>query len=161
VEYTIIFIKRGQKMLLLNRNKKPNMGLWNGVGGKIEQNETPSQSAIRETYEETGILLESIAYKGDVYWISEEGISGMHVFISEIADDSFFQDPVMTEEGILSWKDISWMLDPNNRGIVENIKSFLPVMLTDSTPSDHYYTYDQDRIVDYTWHHQKEKTSVV
>ncbi len=47
-KYTICFIKKGKKILLLNRNKKPNMGMWNGVGGKIEDNETPYEGIIRE-----------------------------------------------------------------------------------------------------------------
>ncbi len=36
-KYTICFIRKGNKILLLNRNKKPNMGMWNGVGGKIRR----------------------------------------------------------------------------------------------------------------------------
>ena len=40
------------------------MGMWNGVGGKIEDNETPYEGIIRETFEETGIELSSVMYKG-------------------------------------------------------------------------------------------------
>ena len=40
------------------------MGMWNGVGGKIEENETPYEGIIRETFEETGIELSSVTYKG-------------------------------------------------------------------------------------------------
>ena len=63
-KYTICFIRKSDKILLLNRNKKPNMGMWNGVGGKIEDNETPYEGIIRETLEETGIDLPSVTYKG-------------------------------------------------------------------------------------------------
>ena len=42
------------------------MGMWNGVGGKIEENETPYEGIIRETFEETGIELSSVTYKGTV-----------------------------------------------------------------------------------------------
>ena len=62
-KYTICFIRKGNEILLLNRNKKPNMGMWNGVGGKIEENETPYKGIIRETLEETGIELPSVTYK--------------------------------------------------------------------------------------------------
>jgi 8-oxo-dGTP diphosphatase len=60
LKYTICFIKRKDEILLLNRNKKPNMGLWNGVGGKIETGETPFEGIIRETWEETGLLLKEV-----------------------------------------------------------------------------------------------------
>lgn len=35
-QYTLCFIERGDAILLLNRQKAPWMGCWNGVGGKIE-----------------------------------------------------------------------------------------------------------------------------
>ncbi|MEB2281356.1 NUDIX domain-containing protein [Lysinibacillus xylanilyticus] len=44
------------------------MGAWNGVGGKIERNETPLAGALREIKEETGIALQDITYKGKITW---------------------------------------------------------------------------------------------
>lgn len=34
-------------------------GRWNGVGGKVEEDETPTQAMVREFHEETGVLLSS------------------------------------------------------------------------------------------------------
>ncbi|MCT6809298.1 MAG: NUDIX domain-containing protein, partial [Staphylococcus epidermidis] len=70
LNYTICFIKKDKEILLLNRNKKPNMGMWNGVGGKIEGSESHLESIIRETYEETGIILNNPLYVGNVVWKS-------------------------------------------------------------------------------------------
>ena len=44
---------------MVKRNKPPYKGCWNGIGGKIEENEneTEIQTTIRECYEETGIQL--------------------------------------------------------------------------------------------------------
>ncbi|WJH35841.1 hypothetical protein N6H14_07935 [Paenibacillus sp. CC-CFT747] len=39
--YTICFIRRGNRILLLNRNAPAWMGAWNGVGGKLEPGEAP------------------------------------------------------------------------------------------------------------------------
>ena len=58
---TQCYIRRNDEILLLYRNKKPddpNEGKWLGIGGKVEQGETPEQANIREVYEETGIKLE-------------------------------------------------------------------------------------------------------
>lgn len=43
ISYTLGFIRceDNNKILLLNRNKPPWMGLYNGIGGKIQPNETP------------------------------------------------------------------------------------------------------------------------
>ncbi|MCM3732452.1 NUDIX domain-containing protein [Fictibacillus nanhaiensis] len=51
-EYTVCFIQRKQQLLLLNRIKAPLMGLWNGVGGKIEPYESIKEGALREVFEE-------------------------------------------------------------------------------------------------------------
>lgn len=38
--FTICFIKQGNNILLLNRESPEWMGIWNGVGGKLEEGET-------------------------------------------------------------------------------------------------------------------------
>lgn len=53
--YTIDF--ENQKVLLMY-NKKLNK--WLQPGGHIEENETPEETAIRETFEETGIKIKII-----------------------------------------------------------------------------------------------------
>ena len=49
LRYTLIFLMRGGDILMLQRRKPPNQGLWNGIGGRIEEGETPEQCALRET----------------------------------------------------------------------------------------------------------------
>ncbi|WP_243017912.1 MULTISPECIES: NUDIX hydrolase [Candidatus Cardinium] len=52
------YIVCNQKILLLKRNNYTTANnTWCMPGGKLEQNETPLQAVIRETEEETGILL--------------------------------------------------------------------------------------------------------
>ena len=48
LEFTICFIKQGNNILLLNREKPTWMGNWNGVGGKIHARESPKQCILRE-----------------------------------------------------------------------------------------------------------------
>ncbi|MDP0499315.1 MAG: NUDIX domain-containing protein [Verrucomicrobiota bacterium JB022] len=44
-------------LLLLQRNKEPNRGLWSPIGGKLEMptGESPFEAARRETFEEVGL----------------------------------------------------------------------------------------------------------
>lgn len=113
LKYTICFIKKDDEILLLNRKKKPNMGLWNGVGGKIEPNESPYEAVIRETWEETGMKLDEVTYAGNVVWKSTNGDSGMYVFLADLPDGNGVKTPDKVEEGILDWKKLNWILDPN------------------------------------------------
>jgi len=52
---TLVYIRDGEgRVLLLHRNKKPNLGLWSSIGGKLEMatGESPFETAIREVKEE-------------------------------------------------------------------------------------------------------------
>ena len=51
----------GEKMLMCKRRKNPYRGLYNLVGGKIEQDEESERAAYRELHEETGISEKEIA----------------------------------------------------------------------------------------------------
>jgi 8-oxo-dGTP diphosphatase len=150
LKYTIFFIKKDNEILLLNRNKKPNMGLWNGVGGKIECNESPYDSIIRETWEETGMALEEVTYAGNVVWKSTNGDSGMYVFLADLPNGTNLETPVKVEEGILDWKKLDWILDSDNHGIVSNIRYFLPQMLKGEYKLEHQFVYDNGSMVGYT-----------
>ena len=57
---TLIYLHNSRdEMLLMQRRKHPNYGLWSSVGGKLEMGlgESPFETAIRETREETGFEL--------------------------------------------------------------------------------------------------------
>lgn len=152
-KYTICLIRKGRKILLLNRNKKPTMGMWNGVGGKIEDNETPYEGVIRETFEETGIQLHSATYKGNVIFKDKdelENSDGMYVFLADLPDEVHIDTPLTTDEGILEWKSIDWILDDNNRGVISNLKRYLPRLLKDENNLEHTFIYDNHNIIDYT-----------
>lgn len=147
--YTLCLIKYRQHMLLLNRNKEPNMGLWNGVGGKIEQNESPCEGVIREAYEETGILLKDVEFSGNVVWKSNRGDSGMYVFIAELPPGASMDAPRQVEEGLLAWKKIDWILDPYNKGVVSNMKYYLPQILAGHHELEHRFIYENGEMVNY------------
>lgn len=60
----------------------------------------------------------------------------------EIAENVNYKTPIKTPEGILDWKSLSWILNPRNTGVVNNIPAFLPYMLNDNNIYEHtcYYT---------------------
>jgi 8-oxo-dGTP diphosphatase len=62
-------IKDGSVLLML-RNKEPNLGLWVGPGGKLEPGESPYDCAKRELYEETGLEVKGLCFRGLITEIS-------------------------------------------------------------------------------------------
>lgn len=127
------------------------MGIWNGVGGKIEEHESIKESVQREIKEETGISIEldQIEYKGKVTWHEdEECFGGMHVFLTEVSQELHYETPIKINEGILDWKKIDWVLDDRNQGVGECIPYFLPILLNDERNHHFSFYYKGNSVVD-------------
>ncbi len=56
----VVFNSDLEKALFCIRAKEPYKGLYNFVGGQVEENETNDEAAYRELYEETGISNQDI-----------------------------------------------------------------------------------------------------
>ena len=52
LETTLCLLKKDNKILLAMKKRGFGEGKYNGIGGKIENNETPEEAMIRETVEE-------------------------------------------------------------------------------------------------------------
>lgn len=140
-KYTLCFIIKDDEVLMINRNKKPWMGRWNGVGGKIEQGENPLESIKREIYEETNIDPETldIVYKGIVTW-NDEAFGdrfGLYLYLAYPKTVLMKEYPEKTSEGILDFKSLEWVNNFNNMGVCDNIPYFLPIAIT----SEELYEY--------------------
>jgi 8-oxo-dGTP diphosphatase len=148
-QYTICFLVKQESVLMLNRHHAPNMGLWNGVGGHIEPDEDPAASMLREITEETGMRFDAVDYRGCVRWLFESRESGMFVFTKQVPETIEYPTPRHFSEGILDWKSISWILDPNNKGGVASIPYFLPAILHEPLSYEHIFIYQNDHICRY------------
>lgn len=100
---SLVHIEKDNKYLMLHRIKKENdinKDKWIGVGGKFLENESPEECAIREAFEETGLTLNSLEYKGIVTFVPDNGEGEyMHLFVSK--DFSGFLKEC--DEGELKW----------------------------------------------------------
>lgn len=136
IKFTLCFIKNGDRILMLFRQKPPNQFKWNGVGGKIEEGEDPTTACLREIKEETGLEVKDISLKGIVTW---NDIGGMYVFIAH----SETEQVVSSVEGKLEWKTLEWILHSGQ--VVSNIPIFLPPMLEEEGEILEYaFTYDDN-----------------
>ncbi|ANS77275.1 DNA mismatch repair protein MutT [Paenibacillus yonginensis] len=143
-------MNRGTEVLLLNRERSSWMGCWNGIGGKLESGETPRDSMIREIFEETGIADYELHFKGLITWNNgDSGYGGMYVYVADVPAAYELATPLKTDEGILDWKKIDWILHPDNLGIASNVVRTLDTLLKDGRAYDHHCTYVEGQLVSY------------
>ena len=86
-KYTLVFIKCEDEILLINREKPSWMGRWNGIGGRIEDGETPDECAKRELFEETGMVVDDLQCLAKVGWIISddyETLGGMYCYLGKL-----------------------------------------------------------------------------
>lgn len=70
---TLVFLRRGDEVLLAMKKRGFGAGQWNGPGGKIEPQETPEAAARREVREEVGVELGDIKKVAQMeFYLSED-----------------------------------------------------------------------------------------
>jgi ADP-ribose pyrophosphatase YjhB (NUDIX family) len=57
---TLLFLVKEDEILLAMKKKGFGQGMWNGVGGKVEDHESIEEAAVRETKEEIDVAVAKI-----------------------------------------------------------------------------------------------------
>lgn len=100
---TVCYLQKDNKYLMLYRNKKKldvNKGKWIGVGGKLEEGETPEICIKREIKEETGYTANTCKERGLVVFNYNENPSE---FMYLYTCDDFSGEMIECKEGDLKW----------------------------------------------------------
>lgn len=80
-----LFTKDSRKVLMVKRNTPPYKDCWNGIGGKIEGNETEIQASVKSNYE--GIYeWKDIEFALDFNNKELAGLANISQFVKEIFD---------------------------------------------------------------------------
>lgn len=86
------------KLVVIEKNRPDwQAGLWNGVGGKLEEGETPLQCLVREFFEETGVKISEKAWRPLTVFRNET----FEVHAYAVFSDQIFQVETMTDEQIM------------------------------------------------------------
>ena len=143
--YTLAFVIFEGELLLINREKAPWTGCWNGLGGKIEPDESPIEAAIRELKEEAGLdfTKNQVTYKGKLTWNTSDDYLYLFVCDSKIKINT----PLKTREGILDYKKLNWILD-DNLGVAHNIPYFIETVLFDDEIYDYHCIFEGNQLLE-------------
>lgn len=99
---TLCYIEQDGKYLMLYRNKRKedvNAGKWIGIGGHLEEGETPEECLLREALEETGLKLKEFQLRGKLHFYMDDIFEISYLYTC----NSFEGELIDCDEGELQW----------------------------------------------------------
>ena len=99
---TLCYLEKDGRYLMLHRTKKKNdmnHDKYIGVGGHLEQGESPEECILREVLEETGYTLTRFRLRGVITFV----IDDLDEYTFLYTADSFEGQPIPCTEGDLQW----------------------------------------------------------
>ena len=97
---TLLFVKQGEQVLLIEKQRGIGAGKINGPGGKIDPGETPLQCAVREVKEELLITVTDPVKMGELFF-DMNSMPNIHCHV--YMGTKFEGTPSSTEEAIPLW----------------------------------------------------------
>ena len=125
---TLCYIERDGQYVMLHRIKKDgdeNAGKWIGIGGHVEENESPRECVLREIREETGLAVTELKLRGVITFILPDWGNELTFLYTARTDDSALPE---CAEGVLQWVPIRQI---TCLPLWEGDKVFLPLLQQD------------------------------
>ena len=142
---TLCYIEKDGCYLMLHRTKKEkdeNHDKWIGIGGKMEEGESPFDCILREAKEEIGATLEEVKYRGIVTFVSNiYGTEYMHLFHCKKYSGTLFDT---CTEGVPRWVKKE---DVTTLPIWEGDKLFLSLLNEKCEFFSLKLVYEEDKLV--------------
>ena len=149
----------------INRDARPDddhYGKFNGLGGKLELDESVAAGALRELVEEAGVTATSLSLRGTISWSNfgpkrEEWLG--FIFLADAWEGELLSS---NDEGSLVWVQLERLLqacdgDPDVRASAdlpmwEGDRNFIPLVFDDDERQFHgSMPYDGDRPLSWTY----------
>ncbi len=144
---TLCFVKKGNKILMINRNKPPFMGMWNALGGHVEAGETPLVGALREIKEESNFDLKEAELYSISTWNYDD--DEIYVYLANLTEEYDISNyPKQIDEGIIDFKEIDWVINPKNYGTIDDLCLFLKD-IKKGEKHNYHLIYDNSKLIDY------------
>ncbi len=126
----VIIAKQG-RLLLIRRKRSHGAGSWAAPGGHLELGESPAECAIRETFEETGLIVvdpRCVALTNDVFL--SEGKHYITIWMTVDLPSDFDVNP--SKDEVAEWSWFSWDALPSPLFLpLENLVSGRSVVIGD------------------------------
>jgi 8-oxo-dGTP diphosphatase len=106
---TLVFLLKDGEVLLAMKKRRFGAGKWNGLGGKLEPNETVREAAVRESQEEAGVTPQNVKEVAEIHfhYAPDPSDINMNVTVTVYTADNWFGEPTETEEMSPRWFKLS------------------------------------------------------
>ena len=124
---TLCYVERDGCYLMLHRTKKnqdENAGKWIGIGGHLEENESPEECMLREAREEAGMNLKNLRLRGILTFILPDWGNELTFLYTAETDDAKLPE---CREGVLQWVPVDEVMSLN---LWEGDRVFLPLLIS-------------------------------
>lgn len=142
---TLCYIEKDDCYLMLHRVKKAvdiNKDKWIGIGGHLEEGESPEECLVRETREETGLELTDYSLRGVITFVTDS-YPTEYMFLYTAA--GFSGTLLSCDEGDLEWVPIK---DVEKLPIWEGDKVFFRLLREQEEFFSLKLRYEGERLVE-------------
>jgi len=141
---TLCLIKKDGMLLLGMKKRGFGVGRWNGFGGKVEEGETIVEAAIRETEEESGLMVKELEERGIVTFEFLDTGKLLEVHIFNVL--KYSGEAIETEEMSPKWFDLTEI--PFHCMWADDIY-WMPLFLKDKKFKGKFVFENNDKLLDH------------
>ncbi len=138
---TLCYIEKDGSYLMMHRIKKEqdeNAGKWIGIGGHLQEDETPEECVRREIMEETGLHVEDLRLRGILTFILPAWGNELTFLYTASTKEEVTKE---CGEGVLKWIPIEQI---DSLPLWEGDRVFLPLLREKQDCFSLKLVYDED-----------------
>lgn len=140
---TLMFVIRGGEVLLIRKLRGLGAGKINAPGGRREPGESLVEAAVRETFEEVGVVPLAPRFRGELRFEFTDGYRlACHVFSADACEGEARPSP----EAIPQWTPLAAI--PYHEMWADD-RHWLPLLLSGRTPLAGRFVFDGDAMLDH------------
>lgn len=144
IRRTLLFYVKGSQILLAMKKRGFGAGKWNGVGGKIEADESIEDALVRESIEEVGMKPLSWNKVAELDFIQDATTDPWHMYVHVYLSSNWEGNPTESEEMKPQW----YQTDATPYEVMwEDDQYWLPQVLAGKKLSGKFTFDEQDKLI--------------
>lgn len=133
----------------IKREKDMLKNVWNGIGGKVKESESPEECVIREVFEESGLKIQNPLLKGILTFPNNRN-TGETWYVFVYTTTEFTGELQENDEGELEWISVKSILQGKQNIHVQNADKYFIKWLDKKKIFSAKFDYEDEQITDYS-----------